>query len=122
MNAHTLQFAADCGCPNPSPAQLDAFESVRQQGIREARNAHMARRLVTDAVKREPGLMSAMIRPAQSIDEALEDVNAIIARYRNMPTWRQQYSAITLRRAKANRIYFRFFRRFGARIMAREAA
>lgn len=122
MNAHTLQFAADCGCPNPSPAQIDAFEAIRQQGIREARNAHMARRLVTDAVKREPGLMSAMISPAQSIDEALEDVNAVIVRYRNMPTWRQQHYASALRRAKANRIYFRFFRRFGAQIMAREAA
>lgn len=122
MNTHTLQTARECGCPNPSPAQIKAFEEICQQGIREARNAHMLRRLVTDAVKLEPGLISAMMRPAQSIDEALEDVSAAIARYRNMPTWRREYYAPAVRRAKTNRIYFRFFRRFGAQIMAREAA
>lgn len=122
MNAHTLQFAADCGCPNPSPAQIKAFESIRQRGIREARAEHDRRKKVTDAIKATPAMISALMHPAQSIDEALEDVSKFILRYRCMPTWQRDNHYASIRKAKRLRAYCRFFRRFGAQIMAREAA
>lgn len=122
MNAHTIEFAKECGYAGNSPAMLNALEAVRQQGIREARKAHFDRKLVTDAIKRDPGMISAIMRPAQSIDEALEDVGAFIVRYRNMPTWRRQNHAAAIRKAKALRVNLRYFRRFAAQIMAREAA
>lgn len=122
MNALTAQFAKECGYTGNSPAMLDAFEQVRQHGIEQARKSHHDRKRITDAIKAEPALISGMIHPAQSIDEALEDIGAFLVACRNMPSWRRQNHAAAIRKAKANRLYFRFFRRFGDRIMAREAA
>lgn len=122
MNALTLQFAKDNGCPNPSAAQIKAFEKVRQHGIQQARKSHYDRKRVTDAIKNEPALISGMMYPAQSIDEALEDISAALVAYLNMPSWRRENHAAAIRKAKANRVYFRFFRRYADRIMAREAA
>lgn len=122
MNAHTIEFAKECGYAGNSPAMLDAFEQVRRHGIEQARKSHHDRKRITDAIKADPALISGMMHPAQSIDEALEDIGNFIVRYRNMPTWRRQNHAAAIRKAKASRLYFRFFRRFGARIMARQAA
>lgn len=122
MNALSLQFARDNGCLKPSPAQLVAFEAIRQHGIREARKAHYDRKKVADEIKAEPGLFFAMIHPAQSADEAIDDANNYLVRLRNMPTHRRQAVAGVARKVKAIRVYARFFRRFGEALMAREAA
>jgi hypothetical protein len=122
MTAPALQFAAESGCRSPSPAQLAAFEAIRQHGIREARKAHLARKLVTDAIKRDPGLITAMIRPAQSIDEALEDIKHWLIAYWNAPTHRRQARRFEANKVKTLRVNLRFFRRFADKIMAREAA
>lgn len=124
MNAHTLttSFAHACGYAGNSPAMLKAFEAIRQNGIREARKAHFDRKLVTDAIKRDPGIISAMIHPAQSIDEALEDINHWLIAYRNAPTHRRQARQFEASKATSLRVNLRFFRRFAARIMVREAA
>ncbi len=122
MNALTQSFAKECGYTGNSPAMLDAFEQVRRRGIQQARKSHYDRKRVTDAIKDEPALISGMIHPAQSVEEALEDIGAFLTACRNMPSWRRQNHVAAIRKAKANRVYFRFFRRFGQQIMAREAA
>ncbi|MBB6469504.1 hypothetical protein HNQ96_005394 [Aminobacter lissarensis] len=121
MNA-TQAFARDCGYAGQSPAMLAAFEAVRRSGIVEARAAHFARKRVTDAITADPDLIAAMIHPAQSIDEALQDIAAFILRTRNMPTWRRHNHAAAIARAKARRLHLRFFRRFATAILARKAA
>lgn len=122
MNAHTIEFAKECGYAGSSPSMLDAFEQVRRHGIEQARRSHHDRKRITDAIKTDPDLISAMIHPAQSVDEALQDIAAFLLACRNMPSWRRQNHAAAIRKARANRLYFRFFRRFGARLMARAAA
>ena len=122
MSSLALQFARECGYTGNSPAMLDAFEQVRRHGIEQARKSHYDRKRVTDAIKDEPALISGMIHPAQSAEEALEDISVFLIACRNMPSWRRQNHAAAIRKAKANRVYFRFFRRFGQQIMAREAA
>lgn len=118
----TQAFAKECGYAGSSPAMLKAFDVIRQQGIREARKAHFSRKQVTDAIKRDPDLISAMIHPAQSIDEALEDINHWLIAYRSAPTHRRQARRLEARKATALRVNLRFFRRFSAQIMVREAA
>ena len=122
MTSHASQFARACGYAGTSPAMRDALEVIRRHGIAEARAAHFARKLVTDAITADPGLIAAMIQPAPSIDEALQDIDAFVVRYRNMPTWRRHNHAAAIAQAKANRLYFRFARRFATAIMARKAA
>jgi hypothetical protein len=115
-------FAEQCGYAGHSPAMLAAFETIRRSGIAEARAAHFARKKVTDALARDPALCQAMIHPAETVDEALEDIKAFILRIRAMPTWRRHNHAAALRKAKAMRLHLRFFRRFADRILARQAA
>ncbi|WP_332691248.1 hypothetical protein [Devosia sp.] len=122
MTSHASQFARVCGYAGTSPAMREALEVIRRHGIAEARQAHFARKQVTDALTADPGLIAAMIHPAQSLDEALDDSAAFIVRYRNMPTWRRHNHAAAIAKAKANRLYLRFVRRFATAIMARAAA
>jgi hypothetical protein len=121
MNA-SKAFAEQCGYAGQSPAMLAAFETIRRSGIEEARAAHFARKKVTDQISRDPALCQVMIHPAETVDEALEDIKALILRIRAMPTWRRHNHAQALRKAKAMRLHLRFFRRFADRILARQAA
>ncbi|MBE1208389.1 hypothetical protein [Aminobacter carboxidus] len=121
MNA-SKAFATDCGYAGQSPVMLDTLETIRRRGIAEARKAHFARKKLTDAITSDPELFQAMIHPAQSIAEALEDIAAFIIRTRNMPTWRRHNHAAAIARAKARRLHLRFFRRFATEILARKAA
>lgn len=115
-------FARQSGYTGSSPAMLAAFEDIRQSGIRQARAAHFDRKRVIDEMKATPALFFHAIRPSLSTAEAIEDATRFIAFYRNMPTWRQENRAGDLLRAKEKRLLGRYFRRFGLRIWAREAA
>lgn len=121
MNA-SKAFAEQCGYAGRSPAMLAAFETIRRSGIAEARAAHFARKKLTDALARDAALCQAMIHPAETVEEALEDIKAFLIRCRAMPTWRRHNHATAIAKAKARRLNLRFFRRFAEAILARQAA
>jgi hypothetical protein len=121
-SAYTKDFARRCGYAGDSPAMLDAFEKMRQCGIREARQAHDDRMEQIRCYAENPWLFFAVIRPSLSTVESVEDCNRYISTFRNLPTWRQQNRLAELARVKQRRVYARYFRRFGARIWMKEAA
>ncbi|TPM37025.1 hypothetical protein [Mesorhizobium sp. B2-3-2] len=120
MSALTL--ARQSGYLGDSPAMLEAFERIRQSGIRQARAGHFERKRIVDQMKAEPGMFFAAIRPSLCTAEAIEDAKRFLAFYRNMPNWRQQNRAGDLRRAKQTMVLARYFRRFGRQLWVREAA
>jgi hypothetical protein len=120
---YTREFArAAGGYTGESPAMLRAMEAVRQSGIRQARAAHFDRKRIIDEMKAKPGMFFNAIRPSLSTSEAIEDAQRFLVYYRNMETWRQENRAGDLLRAKEKMVLGRFFRRYGLRIWAREAA
>lgn len=121
MNA-TQQFARASGYTGSSPAMLDAFERIRLHGITESRAAHYERVKLVEKYKAEPGMFFAAIRPNLSTEEAIEDANRIIFRFRNLESWRQESRRGQLLQAKQTRCLARFFRRFGQRIWMERAA
>ncbi|WP_292504036.1 hypothetical protein [Mesorhizobium sp.] len=122
MDVLSAQFARDCGYTGDSPAMLAAFTAIRLDGIGKARLGHDQRKAVVDRLKHGEALFLAAIRPAQSAEEALEDAARFIACYRNMPRWRQERRGADLARAGQQRLLARFFRRFGHRLWAQQAA
>lgn len=115
-------FARTCGYNGDSPALLDAFEAIRQCGIRQARQEHDRRRAVIDGLKLGEDMFLAAIGPALSAEEAIEDATRFIAFWLAMPRWRQERRLPDLMRAKQQLLVARFFRRHGHRIWRREAA
>ncbi|MBZ9906058.1 hypothetical protein LB557_08615 [Mesorhizobium sp. BR115XR7A] len=115
-------FARACGYTGDSPALLEAFEAIRRTGIVQARLDHFRRKAVIDELKQAEPLFLAAIGPALSAHEAVEDTARFIAGWRNMPRWRQERRLADLARAKQQRLVARFFRRFGHRLWALEAA
>ncbi|TIO15586.1 MAG: hypothetical protein E5X86_19640 [Mesorhizobium sp.] len=125
MNAFTRSassMAREAGYTGNSPAMLNAFEQIRLAGIREARAGHYERKRVIEQYKAEPGMFFNAIRPSLTTSEAIEDANRVIFTFRNLPRWQQEARLGQLRKAKQTRLVARFFRRFGARIWARDAA
>ncbi|WP_436798485.1 hypothetical protein [Mesorhizobium ventifaucium] len=122
MDALSAQFARDCGYSGDSPAMLAAFAAIRLDGIGRARLGHDQRKALVDRLKLGEALFLAAIRPAQSAEEAIEDAARFIACYRNMPRWRQERRGADLARARQQRLLARFFRRYGHRLWARQAA
>ncbi|MBZ9894205.1 hypothetical protein LB545_07590 [Mesorhizobium sp. BR1-1-6] len=120
MNA---TFAKSCGYHGSSPALLAAFERIQADGIAEARAKHFERKRLVDQFKAEPGMFFATIRPALCTEEAIEDANRFIFRFRNLPTYRQQNRTGELRQAKQTRVICRYFRRYGKAVwLNKEAA
>ncbi|UDL89145.1 hypothetical protein LGH82_29400 [Mesorhizobium sp. PAMC28654] len=115
-------FARACGYDGDSPALLDAFEAIRQCGIRQARQEHDRRKAVIDGLKLGEDMFLAAIGPALSAEEAIEDATRFIIFWRNMPRWRQERRLPDLVRARQQLLLARFFRRYGRRIWQREAA
>lgn len=115
-------FARTCGYNGDSPALLDAFEAIRQCGIRQARQEHARRKAVIDGLKLGEDMFLAAIGPALSAEEAIEDATRFIAFWLAMPRWRQERRLSDLMRAKRQLLAARFFRRHGHRIWRREAA
>lgn len=122
MDALSTQFARDCGYSGDSPAMLAALAAIRLDGMARARQGHDQRKAVVDRLKQSEALFLAAIRPALSAEEAIEDAVRFIACYRNMPRWRQDRRLPDLARARQQRLLARFFRRYGQRLWAREAA
>ncbi|MER8820291.1 hypothetical protein NKH70_10765 [Mesorhizobium sp. M0991] len=116
------QFAHACGYSGDSPAMLAAFAAIRQHGIRKARQGHRQRKAAIDQMKPSRALFLAAIRPAQSAEEALDDAARFLSMFRNMPRWRQERRAADLARARQQRLFARFFRRYGHCLWALEAA
>jgi hypothetical protein len=122
MNA-TQQFARASGYTGSSPAMLAAFERIRLHGVAEARAAHYERVKLVEKYKAEPGMFFAAIRPSLSTEEAIEDANRIIFRFRNLESWRQESRRGQVLQAKQTRVISRYFRRFGQRVwLNKEAA
>ena len=115
-------FARACGYTGDSPALLEAFEAIRRSGIAQARQDHFRRKALIDELKQSEPLFLAAIGPALSADEAIEDTTRFIAFWRAMPRWRQERRLPDLARARQQRLLARFFRRYGHRLWAREAA
>lgn len=115
-------FARACGYNGDSPALLEAFEAIRQCGIRQARQEHDRRKAMVDQLKFGEDLFLAAIGPALSAEEAIEDATCFIAFWRNMPRWRQERRLPDLMKAKQQLLVARFFRRHGHRLWQREAA
>ncbi|BAV46791.1 hypothetical protein MLTONO_1888 [Mesorhizobium loti] len=115
-------FARACGYTGDSPALLEAFEAIRRNGIAQARQDHFRRKAVIDELKQSEPLFLAAIGPALSADEAIDDTARFIACWRNMPRWRQERRLPDLVRARQQRLIARFFRRYGHRLWALEAA
>ncbi|RWN57256.1 hypothetical protein [Mesorhizobium sp.] len=122
MDALSAQFARDCGYTSDSPAMLAALAAIRLDGIGRARLGHGQRKALVDRLKLGEALFLAAFRPAQSTEEALEDAARFIACYRNMPRWRQERRGADLARARQQLLLARFFRRYGHRLWARQAA
>lgn len=122
MSALATTFARSCGYAGNSPALLRAFEAIRQHGIREARADHYRHLAVIRQYAEHPAMFFAAIRPSLSTDEAIEDANAFIRQFRSMESWRQERNLIRLRKAKEKRVFARYFRRFGLRLWAKQAA
>jgi hypothetical protein len=119
----TASFAVIAGgYTGDNPVILNAFEEIRQSGIREARKQHDERKTLVDEMKQEPALLAAAIWPAPSLTEAIENANRVIFNYRNIPTWRQPRERERLLKAKQTRVIARFFRRFGKALWIRSAA
>ncbi|MCA0000005.1 MULTISPECIES: hypothetical protein [unclassified Mesorhizobium] len=78
--------------------------------------------MVVDALKQSEALFLAAIGPALSAQEAIEDAARFISFWRNMPRWRQERRLADLARARQQRLLARFFRRYGHRIWALQAA
>lgn len=115
-------IARESGYTGNSPAMLNAFEQIHQRGIREARAGHLERKRIVDQFKAAPGMFFATIRPSLSTAEAIEDANRVIFNFRNLPTWQQQARLGQVRKAKQTRVIARYFRRFGLRLWAQQAA
>lgn len=115
-------FAQLCGYTGESPAMLAALEAIRRHGCAEARTAHYERKRIVDEYKADSGMFFSAIRPSLTTSEAIEDANRIIHTFRNLPSWQQEMRLGQLRKAKRTRLAARFFRRYGVRIWAREAA
>lgn len=119
----TQAFATRCGLGTvTSPAMLDALEAIRQSGIRAARLGHDERKRLVDECKEHPAIFFAMVRPSLSTDEAIEDGKRFLAMYRNMPTYRRQTRLNQANDARRKIVLARYFRRFGQRVWAMEAA
>lgn len=118
----SAQLAKSCGYTGQSPAMLNAFEQIRIAGIREARASHYERKRIVDQYKADSAMFFNAIRPSLTTSEAIEDANRIIFTFRNLEKWKQERRLPELRRAKRILLIARFFRRYGARIWAREAA
>jgi len=112
----TREFAREVGYVGNSPALLKGYEAIRQAGIRESRKAHYERVAELAEFKASPAMFFAAVRPALSIDEAISDANRAIALYRRTPTYRRDALASRVVKAKLQRVYARFFRRFGERV------
>lgn len=127
MNAYTQQFAASCGYIGNSPAMLQAFEDIRQSGIRAARKAHYERVKLVDDFIEEPGsfwgyVNEFRVTPLLSTTEAAEfwaneAENQRVLRVAGH--WR--YDAAKLRIAAERVVISRYFRRFGAHLWQRSA-
>ncbi|TGQ64059.1 hypothetical protein EN829_021125 [Mesorhizobium sp. M00.F.Ca.ET.186.01.1.1] len=115
-------FAHACGYDGDSPALIEAFEAIRDHGIRQARQDHLKRKAAIDSLKQSEILFLAAIGPALSAEEAIADASHFIAFWRNMPRWRQERRLADLARAKQQRLLARFFRRYGQLLWARQAA
>lgn len=115
-------FARACGYNGDSPALLDAFEAIRQCGIRQARQEHHRRKALIEPLKLGEDMFLAAIGPALSAEEAIEDATRFIAFWMAMPRWRQERRLPDLMRARQQLLVARFFRRHGHRIWQREAA
>jgi hypothetical protein len=122
MDTLSARFAGACGYTGDSPAVLAAFAAIHQDGICRGRQAHDQRKAAIDRLKPSPALFLAAIRPALSAEEAIEDATRFISMFRNMPRWRQERRGADLARAKQQRLFARFFRRYGSRLWALEAA
>jgi hypothetical protein len=122
MHAFAADFARTCGYSGDSPALLEAFEAIRRNGIALARHDHFRRKAVIDELKHSEALFLVAIGPALSAQEAIEDTTRFIACWRNMPRWRQERRLPDLVRARQQRLVARYFRRYGHRLWAREAA
>ncbi|MBZ9962644.1 hypothetical protein [Mesorhizobium sp. BR1-1-2] len=122
MDALAADFAHACGYGGDSHALIEAFGRIREHGIRQARLGHFRRKVVVDALKQSEALFLAAISPALSAQEAIEDAARFIAFWRNMPRWRQERRLADLAKARQQRLLARFFRRYGHRIWALEAA
>lgn len=122
MNTATIRFAREAGYGGNSPALLDAYEAIRQLGVRTARAGHFERKAVIDEMKDCPALFFHAIRPNLCSAEAIEAANRVIFGFRNLPKWRQEIRQNDVKRAKLMRVYARFFRRFGKRLWIMEAA
>ncbi|MER8467761.1 hypothetical protein [Mesorhizobium sp. M1396] len=115
-------FARACGYTGDSPALLEAFETIRRDGIAHARQDHIRHKAMIDELKQSEILFLAAVGPALSAGEAIEDAARVIACWRNMPRWRQERRLPDLVRAKQQRLVARYFRRYSERLWAREAA
>lgn len=124
MNARpaVARFAREFGYTGQSHAMLDAFESIRQLGITQARNQHFERKRLVDEMKKAPAMFFAAIHPALCASEAIEDANRVIFGFRNLPTWRRENRQAQLVKAKHVRVLARYFRKYGKRLWIREAA
>ena len=122
MDALAADFARACGYTGDSPALLEAFQAIRHNGIAHARQDHVRRKAVIDALKQSELLFLAAIAPALSADEAIEDTTRFIAFWRNMPRWRQERRLPDLIRARQQRLVARYFRRYGHLLWALAAA
>jgi len=127
MNAYTQQFAASCGYIGNSPAMLQAFEDIRQSGIRAARKAHYERVTLVDGFVADPGSFWGYVNlfrvtPLLSTAEATEFWSNEAENQRVLREaghWR--YDAGKHRAAAEREVVARYFRRFGARLWQREA-
>jgi hypothetical protein len=122
MHASAADLARDSGYAGDSPALLEAFDAIRRSGIAQARQEHFRRKAVIDTLKHSEALFLAAIGPALSADEAIVDAVRFIAFWRNMPRWRQERRLPDLARARQQRLAARFFRRYGRRLWALQAA
>lgn len=122
MDDLSARFARDCFYTGDSPAMLAALAAIRLDGIARARQGHDRRKAIVDRLKADEALFLAAIGPALSAQEAIEDAARFIAGYRSMPRWRQERRVADLARARQQLLLARFFRRYGQRLWARQAA
>ncbi|QPC91875.1 hypothetical protein [Mesorhizobium sp. INR15] len=122
MDTLAADFARMSGYTGDSPALLEAYAAIREHGIHQARQGHIARKAIIDALKHSEAMVLGAIHPALSLEEALEDTARFIVFWRNMPRWRQERRLPDLARARQQRLIARFFRRYSHQIWAREAA